>query len=180
MTPERRALEEAEAQRYARLLRNPGAGVVWARVNGEIIDSSTGREPLEYQQGQGMLVPGVEAVHVPPSSAYIVPCAWPIALAAFRLVEQLGHVESEAGADHAGQQHQPANPLINRIGHPDAGQAKQAPQPERAHTQHHHERGHAGRRGVQRIARSTQRPVQNQVEPTAPDEADEEDEEGLF
>ena len=30
-------------------------------VNGEIIDSSTGREPLEYQQGKGMLVPGVEA-----------------------------------------------------------------------------------------------------------------------
>lgn len=31
------------------------------KVNGEIIDSSAGREPLEYQQGQGMLVPGVEA-----------------------------------------------------------------------------------------------------------------------
>ncbi len=31
------------------------------KVNGEIVDSSTGREPLEYQQGQGMLVPGVEA-----------------------------------------------------------------------------------------------------------------------
>lgn len=31
------------------------------KVNGEIIDSSTGREPLEYQHGQGMLVPGVEA-----------------------------------------------------------------------------------------------------------------------
>jgi FKBP-type peptidyl-prolyl cis-trans isomerase 2 len=31
------------------------------KVNGEIIDSSTGRDPLEYEQGQGMLVPGVEA-----------------------------------------------------------------------------------------------------------------------
>jgi len=31
------------------------------KVNGEIVDSSAGREPLEYQQGQGMLVPGVEA-----------------------------------------------------------------------------------------------------------------------
>lgn len=31
------------------------------KVEGEIIDSSTGRDPLEYQQGQGMLVPGVEA-----------------------------------------------------------------------------------------------------------------------
>ena len=31
------------------------------RVEGEIVDSSTGREPLEYSQGQGMLVPGVEA-----------------------------------------------------------------------------------------------------------------------
>lgn len=31
------------------------------KVAGEIIDSSTGREPLEYRHGQGMLVPGVEA-----------------------------------------------------------------------------------------------------------------------
>ncbi|MBI2789558.1 MAG: peptidylprolyl isomerase [Elusimicrobia bacterium] len=31
------------------------------KVNDEIIDSSAGREPLEYQHGQGMLVPGVEA-----------------------------------------------------------------------------------------------------------------------
>ena len=31
------------------------------KVEGDIIDSSTGREPLEYQHGQGMLVPGVEA-----------------------------------------------------------------------------------------------------------------------
>jgi FKBP-type peptidyl-prolyl cis-trans isomerase 2 len=31
------------------------------KVNGEIVDSSTGRDPLEYEQGQGMLVPGVEA-----------------------------------------------------------------------------------------------------------------------
>jgi FKBP-type peptidyl-prolyl cis-trans isomerase 2 len=31
------------------------------KVEGEIVDSSTGRDPLEYQQGQGMLVPGVEA-----------------------------------------------------------------------------------------------------------------------
>lgn len=31
------------------------------RVDGDIVDSSTGREPLEYQQGAGMLVPGVEA-----------------------------------------------------------------------------------------------------------------------
>jgi FKBP-type peptidyl-prolyl cis-trans isomerase SlyD len=30
-------------------------------VDGEIVDSSTGREPLAYVQGQGMLVPGVEA-----------------------------------------------------------------------------------------------------------------------
>ena len=30
------------------------------KVEGDIIDSSTGREPLEYQHGQGMLVPGVE------------------------------------------------------------------------------------------------------------------------
>ncbi|MDR1759582.1 MAG: peptidylprolyl isomerase [Fibrobacter sp.] len=27
---------------------------------GEVIDSSTGREPLEYIQGQGMIVPGLE------------------------------------------------------------------------------------------------------------------------
>ncbi|MCM2304484.1 MAG: peptidylprolyl isomerase [Elusimicrobia bacterium] len=31
------------------------------KVGDEIVDSSAGREPLEYQQGQGMLVPGVEA-----------------------------------------------------------------------------------------------------------------------
>lgn len=31
------------------------------KVENEIIDSSAGRDPLEYQQGQGMLVPGVEA-----------------------------------------------------------------------------------------------------------------------
>lgn len=31
------------------------------KVDGDIVDSSTGRDPLEYQQGQGMLVPGVEA-----------------------------------------------------------------------------------------------------------------------
>jgi len=31
------------------------------RIDGDIVDSSTGREPLEYQHGQGMLVPGVEA-----------------------------------------------------------------------------------------------------------------------
>lgn len=31
------------------------------KVAGEIVDSSTGRDPLEYEQGQGMLVPGVEA-----------------------------------------------------------------------------------------------------------------------
>ena len=31
------------------------------KVDDEIVDSSAGREPLEYQQGQGMLVPGVEA-----------------------------------------------------------------------------------------------------------------------
>ncbi|OGS41503.1 MAG: hypothetical protein A2506_08585 [Elusimicrobia bacterium RIFOXYD12_FULL_66_9] len=30
-------------------------------VDGAIVDSSTGREPLEYVQGQGMLVPGIEA-----------------------------------------------------------------------------------------------------------------------
>ncbi len=31
------------------------------KVSGEIVDTSTGRDPLEYQHGQGMLVPGVEA-----------------------------------------------------------------------------------------------------------------------
>jgi FKBP-type peptidyl-prolyl cis-trans isomerase 2 len=31
------------------------------KVEGEIVDSSTGRDPLEYRQGEGMLVPGVEA-----------------------------------------------------------------------------------------------------------------------
>jgi FKBP-type peptidyl-prolyl cis-trans isomerase SlyD len=31
------------------------------KVDGDIVDSSAGREPLEYQHGQGMLVPGVEA-----------------------------------------------------------------------------------------------------------------------
>lgn len=31
------------------------------KVAGEIVDASTGREPLEYRQGEGMLVPGVEA-----------------------------------------------------------------------------------------------------------------------
>lgn len=31
------------------------------KVSGEIVDISTGRDPLEYQHGQGMLVPGVEA-----------------------------------------------------------------------------------------------------------------------
>ena len=31
------------------------------KVNGEIVDSSAGRGPLEYEQGKGMLVPGVEA-----------------------------------------------------------------------------------------------------------------------
>ncbi len=30
-------------------------------VDGETVDSSRGREPLAYTQGQGMLVPGVEA-----------------------------------------------------------------------------------------------------------------------
>lgn len=30
-------------------------------VEGAVVDSSTGREPLEYVQGQGMLVPGIEA-----------------------------------------------------------------------------------------------------------------------
>ncbi|MEK7233437.1 MAG: peptidylprolyl isomerase [Elusimicrobiota bacterium] len=30
------------------------------KIDGEIIDSSMGRDPLEYRQGQGMLVPGVE------------------------------------------------------------------------------------------------------------------------
>lgn len=30
-------------------------------VDGETVDSSAGRAPLEYMQGQGMLVPGVEA-----------------------------------------------------------------------------------------------------------------------
>lgn len=31
------------------------------KVEDEVIDSSAGREPLEYRHGQGMLVPGVEA-----------------------------------------------------------------------------------------------------------------------
>lgn len=31
------------------------------KVNGKIIDTSIVRDPLEYQQGQGMLVPGVKA-----------------------------------------------------------------------------------------------------------------------
>ena len=31
------------------------------KVNDQIIDSSAGRDPLEYEHGQGMLVPGVEA-----------------------------------------------------------------------------------------------------------------------
>jgi FKBP-type peptidyl-prolyl cis-trans isomerase 2 len=30
-------------------------------VEGSVVDSSEGREPLEYVQGQGMLVPGIEA-----------------------------------------------------------------------------------------------------------------------
>lgn len=30
-------------------------------VDGSVVDSSTGREPLEYVQGEGMLVPGIEA-----------------------------------------------------------------------------------------------------------------------
>ncbi len=30
-------------------------------VDGAVVDSSVGREPLEYTQGQGMLVPGIEA-----------------------------------------------------------------------------------------------------------------------
>jgi FKBP-type peptidyl-prolyl cis-trans isomerase SlyD len=29
-------------------------------VDGEVVDSSNGREPLEYVQGEGMLVPGIE------------------------------------------------------------------------------------------------------------------------
>lgn len=31
------------------------------KVDGDVVDSSAGREPLEYHHGQGMLVPGVEA-----------------------------------------------------------------------------------------------------------------------
>lgn len=30
-------------------------------VDGAVVDSSSGREPLEYVQGEGMLVPGIEA-----------------------------------------------------------------------------------------------------------------------
>ncbi|MDP8266250.1 MAG: peptidylprolyl isomerase [Candidatus Aceula meridiana] len=30
------------------------------KVNGEIVDSSEGREPLEYTQGQGAIIPGLE------------------------------------------------------------------------------------------------------------------------
>lgn len=30
-------------------------------VDGSVVDSSSGREPLEYVQGEGMLVPGIEA-----------------------------------------------------------------------------------------------------------------------
>jgi FKBP-type peptidyl-prolyl cis-trans isomerase SlyD len=29
-------------------------------VDGSVVDSSSGKEPLEYVQGQGMLVPGIE------------------------------------------------------------------------------------------------------------------------
>jgi len=29
-------------------------------VDGTVVDSSTGREPLDYVQGEGMLVPGIE------------------------------------------------------------------------------------------------------------------------
>ena len=29
-------------------------------VNGEVIDSSSGKEPLEYVQGEGMIIPGLE------------------------------------------------------------------------------------------------------------------------
>ena len=30
-------------------------------VDGAVVDSSSGKEPLEYVQGEGMLVPGIEA-----------------------------------------------------------------------------------------------------------------------
>jgi FKBP-type peptidyl-prolyl cis-trans isomerase SlyD len=30
-------------------------------VDGAVVDSSSGREPLDYVQGEGMLVPGIEA-----------------------------------------------------------------------------------------------------------------------
>jgi FKBP-type peptidyl-prolyl cis-trans isomerase SlyD len=30
-------------------------------VDGSVVDSSSGREPLQYVQGEGMLVPGIEA-----------------------------------------------------------------------------------------------------------------------
>lgn len=51
-------------------------------VDGAVVDSSTGRAPLEYVQGQGQLVPGVEAglqgaeqgarrhLSVPPAEGY--------------------------------------------------------------------------------------------------------------
>ena len=51
-------------------------------VDGAVVDSSSGREPLEYVQGEGMLVPGIEAglagatagekrhVHVEPAQGY--------------------------------------------------------------------------------------------------------------
>jgi FKBP-type peptidyl-prolyl cis-trans isomerase 2 len=51
-------------------------------VDGAVVDSSTGKAPLEYVQGEGMLVPGIEAglagaaagekrrVVVPPAEGY--------------------------------------------------------------------------------------------------------------
>ncbi len=52
------------------------------RVDGEVVDSSEGQEPLEFQQGSGQIIPGLEAalagmasgdskeVVVPPETAY--------------------------------------------------------------------------------------------------------------